>query len=370
MTEQIDELEAIKLSMTKPAEADSSLNKEGKSKEEEDEEGTPPPPPEPDEDDQHFTQYLQKKGSKFTKFDEIDNLVKEHELTKKERDELKAVPKEDLDDEVRRIIDLKKSGVKFNKEYFELLNKDYDALNKENPMNTLVEAMLLQDENKGISRKALEFKLRKKYELDKYNDVEAEDLTETQKEELEIAKELFTHDAGLALNNLKKNQADKTVFAKPTQAQIDEHNTTIANNKKAWQEKFDSIHKDTTSFKVPYKNGDKDEVFEFIISDSDRKDVTDDFKNDNWLKEFVTKDEKGNVQYNDKAIYEMRLQNKLFAKAINKAIEDGMAVGAKKEFDGLKNTNFKPKDSKATELGKPKTEAEAIERAIKKKLNQ
>lgn len=377
MENEISELEAMKASLTpKP---DSSLKPEIKPEEKKVETKTEPKPevkvaekPVPNADDEDeteleskFTKYLENKGSQFKKFDEIENLVKEHELTKKERDALKSVPKEELDEEVKRIIDLKKSGVKFNKEYFELLNKDFDALHKENPMNSILDVMRSK-EGKGLSAKALEYQIRKKYDLDKYKDVSKEELTPEMEDEIEVSKELFNRDAALALEELKKNQSEKTVFVKPTQEQITAHDKKLSDDKKAWDEQYDNIQKETSKFSVPYKIGDKEEVFEFEVSESDRKEIADELKEKNPFKPFITQDAEGKTIINHKAIFEMRLQNKLFQKAIEKAISDGTAIGASKEFSELKNTNYKAPDGKQKNEGQPKTEEEAILLAIKK----
>lgn len=326
-----------------------------------------------------ISKYLAEKKSPFKSYSEIENFAKEYDLTKAERDSLKEelekakkTPKDDfVDDDVRRINELKKAGTKFDKEYFELMNKDFDAIHKENPINSILEAMRLKDENKGLTNKALLYKIKTQYQLDKWANVDESEMTADEKEEMDVAKELFERDAFMALESLKKVQSEKTVFRKPTAEELQKIEQDRNLSIKKWGETVDRIHKETTKFTIPYKVEDKDEVFEFEISDSDRKEVSDDLKSQyGLLRPFMKQDEKGNTVYDDKAIYEMRLQNKLFKTILSKGIEDGIAIGKKTEFEKLKNTNFNANEQRGQGKSAPKTEAEAIKMAAEKQASK
>jgi 2-polyprenyl-3-methyl-5-hydroxy-6-metoxy-1,4-benzoquinol methylase len=313
-----------------------------------------------------------KKVIKVKSFDE--EFSERFEGKYKSPDEIKAIlnaPKiEFADDEVKHWNELKKSGIKLDKEFFELqaLNLDGDAKGDIDPQFVLLEAMKRKDEGKGLPEKTLQHLINKKYNFNEWSEKDEAELTDDDLSN----RAIMMRDAQNDLGWLKNYKTERT-FVKP----VDENAVRLQNeNREASYKQFDAIVDAEVIAKVTNlstiiddKTGEK---FDYKISEADGKEFGNLMKNlargtSNLFDQFAYTDDKGAKQYNHQKVFEMLIRNKNYDQAIKNAYNDGKALGAKKEIIDLKNTSFKQPDGKIVDA-EPKTEQEAMKIAMRKKV--
>lgn len=293
----------------------------------------------------------------------------------KSADEIKAIlnaPKTDefADDEVRKINDLKKKGIKIDQEFFEIqnLNLTPDSKGEVDTKYVLLETLKRKPETKGYDKEMLEHHIDRKYNVSEWIDKDDADLTVDDK----INRATMMRDAQEGLTFLTELKAERT-FVKP----VDESIVRKQNEERdASFRMFDSIVDSDVVAKVQNlstviddKTGEK---FDYKISEADGKEYGNLMKalargEKNLFDQFAYTDDKGAKQINHQKVFEMLIKNKNYDQAVKNAFNDGKAVGAKAEIKELKNVNFTPSETKAV-TSEPKSEAEAQKAAVLKKM--
>lgn len=306
--------------------------------------------------DQQLEKYLaEKTAGKYKKFEEIEAVINK--------------PVEEYDDDIKRLQELKRSGTKLDKDYWELqsLNLDGDETGTIDPEFILVEAMKRKPETSGLSARTLLNQLNKKYNYSEWIDKPEEDFTENDSAD----RELMLRDAQNDFEYLSKLKEEKA-FIKPVdpmevQRQADLRKSTIQNFEKMVDEDlFAKVMSLTTEIEI---DKDTKEVYEYKFSEADRKRAADMMKLSVadlsiLVTQFAEKDATGKVKINDRKVYEMLLKNTTYDEAVKNAYKDGMALGAKKFVkEDLKNVSFTPTDSRSGN-SVATTEAEALALAM------
>lgn len=287
---------------------------------------------------------------KFNKWEDVEPIIN--------------APKDEfVDDEVRHWNELKKKGVKLDKQFFELQNLDVEGL--KDPKAILIQTMKLKGEN--LSDRALNVQLEKKYGISAWIDKEDHELTD----EDAANKEIFVRDAKNELEWLRNFKKERTFV--PEQ---DPEAVIAAKAKQdAWQanwEKFvdGELAPKATSLSVIVDPETKDS-FEYKVSEADRKEVSDIMKLlprdiNAIFSRFIEPGENGTPQINHAKVQRMLLRDRAFDQAVANAKKDGIAEGAKKEIETLKNTNFTPASSVVVAAAEPESEEEARAAALRK----
>lgn len=296
----------------------------------------------------------EKSGGKFKSWDEIESKIN-------------APKVEFANEEIQKLNELAAKGIKLDKEFFEIQNKDYETT--QDASFILKDALRYRDNMKGLSETTLNVQLNKKYNYNEWKDKDQEDMTP---EDL-ANEEIMLRDAEEAqswLINFKKErtlptQVDpKVIEAKNEQARLAQEN---------WEKYVDAeLHSKVTNLTTPIEieNGEVKEKFVYEISESDRKEISNTMKlmtsDINVLfNRFMYKDEQGNTQINHRKVFEMLVKEKSYDTAVKNAYKDGKAEGAKNFVEkDLKNIDFKAQEG-MTNKGTPQTEAEAIAAAMK-----
>lgn len=301
-----------------------------------------------------------------------EELTERFEGKYKNADELKAAlntPKEEFaDDEVKHWNELKKKGVKLDKEFFELQSKDFESMT--DPFDVSIEAMKLKPENKNLSAKTLQVQLNKKYNLSEWIDKDEVDLTEE-----DVAnKEIFMRDAQADKDWLINYKKERTFVPQEDPEKIKKQSEMKAANLKNWEtfvdteltakvKKLSTVIDDKSGVNFDYEvsSGDAEEASKIMKTLPDRIDAIFD--------QFTSVDDKGVKQINHHKVFEMIVKNKNYDQAVKNAYRDGLAEGAKKEIkENVKNIDFTQKDSKSIPNGEPISREDAIRKAIRAKF--
>jgi hypothetical protein len=367
------ELEALKASMN----SQSSLNNEQVETPEITNTGLETPevkveePTLNDDDEAKAEAFFEERLAKKTggkKWADLSKDIEEYQKIKPEYETLKTTPKDEFaDDEIRHWNELKKKGVKFDDDFWQLQRADYDKLNpSKDAMKINVELFKLRDENKGLSDKALEFKVRKEYNLDDWSTKDADDLTE---DDL-VQQELFLRDTQKNLDKLKQTKAERLLSIQPDPKVEQTKQLEQKQRQENWEKFIDNdIAPKITKFKQEFKDDDGTSDFSFEYPKTDIKDVTDRMKampkdlNAYWS---LFQGEDGKID--DRKVFENMLIVKNKDKILDLAFNNAKALGAKKEISELKNIQFKPKDANSKSTFVPSNEAEAIKQAAKEQL--
>ncbi len=302
-----------------------------------------------------FEDYLKEKTQgKFEKWEDVEQIIN--------------TPKEEFaDDEVRHWNDLKKKGVKLDKEFFELQSLDLTggADGIVDPEYVLLQAMKRKEATQGLSDKTLHVELNKKYNYDEWKGKEEADLTD-----IDLAnREIMLRDAKNDLNYLENYKKERTFVNQPTAEQITQQREEAKRGLERFEQFLDKeVFEKITSLSIPIDEATK-ESFDYKLSEADRKDAINMMKlmatsGDVLLDQFAYKDEKGAKQYHHNKIFEMITKAKTFNEAVKNAYNDGKAVGAKTFVkEEIKNVSFTPTDGK-TANPVAQTEGEALALAL------
>lgn len=295
-----------------------------------------------------------------------DELAERFEGKYKTLDELKAdlapKPSEFANDYIAKLNELAKQGVEFNDEFWALQSKDFKSMT--NPDVILLEAMRLNPDYKDWTDRELKLELDDKYKRKEWAD-EGDEPTDTEI----LARKRLARDAEAARNELIKKQESHSVKQpKPTAEQIAAANKAAAEAQAKWESFVDNdvLSKGT---KLSTIIDDKtNEVFEYAISDSDKKEIGNIMKQlpnniDAFWNEFKT----ANGEFDYKQIYDLLALKRNKENLIKIVAQNYRAKGAEAEVKNLKNINFK---SDGTQVVTTKTVAEKnSEAAIKAMQN-
>lgn len=267
-----------------------------------------------------------------------------------------------FDDEIKHFNELKKKGVKIDKEFLELQSKDFDTMK---PMEIHIEALKLKDENKGLSDRTLAIKLNKLYNISEWMEKNEEDMTDDDK----ANEEMFAHDANLNKEALKKFKNERTLFKEPDPVATEAMAKEAKSRQEKWEKDVDNdLVAKTEKFSTEVEDKETKEkiVFDFKISDEDKKEAAIVMKSlpkglDAYIGRHVTKDASGNYQVNHAGVYGDYLKAKNFDKAMALAVEYGKEQGKLLAEKHAKNTSFG-----ATESGTIKTVETGLAGAVRK----
>jgi len=300
----------------------------------------------------------EKSGGKFQTYEDLER-------------ELSKPVNEFADDEIKRWNDLKKKGVKLDKEFFELQAEDFSKI--ENPVTILQKDMeLLNPEGKGLSKKTIEIEIVRKYNMndwaekdEKGNWIERDD--EELTDEARADKEKMYRDAGVKKQGLINYRNERAFFNEPDENALKQQAEQERIAQENWGTTVNDVYTKVTSFSTIIDEK-TNEAFEYKLSETDRKDIAEAMKEGNIFKGKEYTDEKGQLQINHQRVFEMLAKEKAYNQAIKNAYNDGKAVGAKTFIkEDLKNVGFKSTDGTPQTTTAPKTEQEAIAQAMRSK---
>lgn len=305
-------------------------------------------------------QLAEKTGGKISKWEEVEKVLN--------------APKEELDEEVRHWNELKKKGIKLDKEFFELqslnvgkLDDPRDVGDFDDPRDALFEAMKRKPENKGLSKETLLLQISKKYNLEEWQDKEEVDLTPDDK----ANREIMMRDAQQDLEWLKKYKSDRIFVKSESEAEIQKRSAALEESQKNWENYVtEELFSKIKTISIP-TDQEKKEVVDYKISEADRSDIANLMKSftkdgNALFNRYKETDSQGNHSINHQKLFVDLLKAKVFDETVKHAYNDGKAVGEKKFIkEDLKNINFKPDEGKVN-APIPKTEAEALRQAMEK----
>lgn len=299
----------------------------------------------------------EKTGGKIAKWEDVEKVLN--------------APKEELDPEVKHWNELKKKGIKLDKEFFDLQALEIEKVGTkeysgplDDPRNLLVEA---QKRKTGLSEATIRFQMEKKYNLSEWQDKEEADLTIEDK----ANREIMMMDADSELQWLKNYKAERTFVKATDPAEI----AKVEAEQRQQRESFEKYIDEELFTKVKNLTVVTDEKsgesFEYKVSEADRKDISNlmkSFASDGQalFNRYAEKDINGNVSMNQEKLFRDLLKAKAFDEAVKHARNDGKAEGEKKFIkEDLKNIDFKQNEGQVNQ-GAPRTEAEAIAQALRK----
>lgn len=294
--------------------------------------------------DEQFEKYLEEKTKgKYKKFEEVENVLN--------------TPKEELDEEIKHWNDLKKKGIKIDKEFLELQAIDFDKI--EAVDDIIFEKWKRSEEGKGLSEKAIRTLINKKYNVDEWREKDDSELTEDDR----LNQELMLRDKDDSKNWLKQYKADRTL-AKEVDPKIAEGEKAMAlAYQQDWEKDAESSIKEITKLSSSLN---KDESFDFEISEQDRKEVlgiVNLLTKDATVpfSQFIETDKDGNKKVNKGGIALMLLKAKNYDKAVALSASDATAkerLRIEKEHKGI---DFTPseKGTQTTKVYKSLAEAQA-----------
>lgn len=293
-----------------------------------------------------FEELLEEKtGGKYKKWDDVEPLL---------------APKESefADDEMRTLNALKKQGVKFDKEFWDIQGKDFASM--KNPDEILLESMRRSKDYKGWTDKQLLLELDDKYRKKDWSE-EGEEPNEI--EELMTARKL--RDSENAREELMKLKDSLTIVKQPDLKAIEAQKEAVEQNRKAWKAIVEEVSGKTSklSVKIDEKTN---ESFDFDVSDSDRKEakeIMEQLGEDPLALFHQFKNAEG--KYDNQAVYDAIVR---FIKAddrVKVAYQTARSKGAESEVRGLKNTNFKTDGHQAEEKKRGLAEALAEKQGYK-----
>lgn len=301
---------------------------------------------------------FEKTGGKIKTFAEIEYLMN--------------APKVEMSERIARLHELEKSGVEINETFWALQSKNYEAI--ENPVEAMLEAMRLDPENKGLSESALEFQIRKKYNLDQWaKKVDGEWVAKDERDEYEMTEEdKFNHDL-LARDGVNKRDWLVEYKNKHTLApKVDpEAQKALAleqeQNQKNWESYVDAeIVNKITKLSIPVD--DKGNSFDYDLSEQDRQEVGKMMKELTkdpmvFFGQFLEQGKDGKVTRNHAALALTMLKARNMEKAVALAYADGAAKEALRLEKESKNTNFKESET-GSQKSVPLNVNEALKTAV------
>jgi len=263
-----------------------------------------------------------------------------------------------VDDEVRRINELKKQGVALDENWFYLQTREFEKV--DDPIEILAEAMKL--ENPELTDREIEYELKIKYQINQWakEGEEEDDLSPERKEIEEIFSAKMLRDAEKKREELIALRDSRSVKQKINPEQKAKQIAEAEQKYKQWVDSIEGISNNTSKLTV---NVSEKDAFDFLVDSNEKKEVSNIvktlWKDSNAFWGQFVKD--GNVDA--KSIYETILKARNYEKAVASAYQRGLASGAEQEVKNIKNVNFK------SDSAKPPTSMEdALAKAVAKGL--
>lgn len=270
-------------------------------------------------------------GGKFKDWKEVEPLLN---------------PREEYDDEIKHLAELKKQGVKFDQEFWELQTKDYSQMS--DPFEIIKESMKKDPEFKDLPDNVIEYMIEEKYKMRDWSQEEGEEPTEIET----IQAELMKRDALKKRDWLIDYKKSRTLAKVPDADQVSKQAELDRTAQLNWEKFVDDElvakvnklsvvldEKTGTSFSYEPSVADKQEVSKMMKLMSQDASVF-------WN---MFSDGKGGLD--QKQVYEaiMYLKNK---NAIIKTVHDNAYnAGRESEVKTIKNIDFTPDGSKHSEKG-------------------
>ncbi len=274
-------------------------------------------------------------------------------------------PAEELDEELLHWRDLKKKGIKLDKEFFELQNLNLDK-DEHDPEEILMESMKRKPEFKGLPEATLKRQIDKKYNLSEWIDKAEADLTDDDLDN----KALLMRDAQNDLEWLKNYKQERTFVKEPDQATValNAQNALVAQQN--WDNFVDSSLVAKTTNLTVVIDGTTNEAFDYKVSEADRKEIGNLMKSltkdgNALFNQYNVKGVDGKISRDHQRLFTDLLKAKAFDEAVKNSYSDGKAVGGKTQIEAIKNVSFKAAEGQVSSEA-PSNEAEAIREAMAK----
>jgi hypothetical protein len=297
----------------------------------------------------------EKTGGKIAKWEDVEKIIN--------------APKEELDEEVKHWNELKKKGIKLDKEFFDLQGLEIEKVGTkeysgplDDPRNLMVESLKRKT---GLSEDTIRFQMEKKYNLSEWQDKEEADLTIEDK----ANREIMMVDAEAELNWLKNYKAERTFVKAVDPTEIAKQEA----EQKLRQENLEKYIDVELSSKIKnisiVTNEETKEVFDYKLSEAVRTETGNLMKSfakdgNALFNQYAEKDSQGNVSFNQQKFFVDLVKAKTYDDAVKHAYNDGKAEGEKKFIkEDLKNVDFKQNEGQVNQQA-PRTEAEAIAQAL------
>jgi hypothetical protein len=278
-----------------------------------------------------FAQQLEEvSGGKFKDWKELEPLL---------------TPKEEYDEEIKHLAELKKQGVKFDKEFWELQTKDYAQMS--DPFEIIKESMRKNPEYEGLSDTVIEHLINDKYKINDWSE-EGEDPTEIET----IQAELMKRDALRERQKLVEYKNARTLSKKPNEDELRQQAELHRSAQLNWESFVDNElagkvnklsvvldDKSNSTFDFEYPQADKLEVA------SRMKEMTKD------INVFWDQFSDGNGEIDQKKVYEAMLFLKNKDAIIKTAHQNAVAAGREAEVKTIKNIDFTPEGGRNTNSG-------------------
>lgn len=285
--------------------------------------------------------FLEKKtNGKYKDFETYEKEV----LTPKEL--VKEVVKRDYADEnIARWDEMARNGVKITRELLDLETKNFDSMDA---LQLHIESARLKDENKKYPDNILAAKIKAQYGMKDWFDEDGQPIPDNElSEDAKINKELFRIDSENNKEILNKYKQERTLFTKPDEASLKAMAEKRSADKVAWEKFVETeIEAKTDKFLAEVEDSETKEKFsfDFAIPDEVKKEATSMMKElkfgGNYFKDYLGKDEKGNVTVDDAKIYQDYVKARTFDKAVAASLKQGIALGKLEAEKRAKNTNF------------------------------
>lgn len=273
--------------------------------------------------------FFEKTGGKFKTWEEVEGVLN--------------TPKDEYDEEIKHLAELKKSGIKFDNDFWELKTKDYDKLSS--PIEILKESMRWKSEYKGWTNEEIEFELKSKYRQNEWSE-DGEDVNEIQS----IMSKRMMRDAENEKQWLIEKRNSILSVKQPDEAAIALQQEQVKQAQVNWEKYLESEIVSKTN-KLSVKLDDK-ETFDFEVSDSDKREAAEIMKkmpNDINVFWSLFKDEKGNFDH--KKVYDLILWNKHKDNVVKIAHQTAFSKGAEKEHKTIKNIGFQGSEASKSPKG-------------------
>jgi len=302
----------------------------------------------------------EKTGGKIAKWEDVEKIIN--------------APKEELDEEVKHWNELKKKGIKLDKEFFDLQGLEIEKVGTteyngilDDPRNLLLEALKRKPENKSLSLDTIKYQIEKKYNLSEWQEKEEADLTVEDK----ANRDILMRDAEVELNWLKNYKAERIFVKAVDPAEI----AKVEAQQRQQRENLEKYIDVELSSKIKnisiVTNEETKEIFDYKLSEAVRTETGNLMKSfakdgNALFNQYAEKDGQGNVSFNQQKFFVDLVKAKTYDDAVKHAYNDGKAEGEKKFIkEDLKNVDFKQNEGPVNQQA-PRTEAEAIAQALKK----
>jgi hypothetical protein len=278
-----------------------------------------------------FAQQLEEvSGGKFKDWKELEPLL---------------TPREEYDEEIRHLAELKKQGVKFDKEFWELQTKDYTQMS--DPFEIIKESMRKNPEFDGLSDNVLEHLINDKYKINDWSE-EGEEPTEIET----IQAELMKRDALRERQKLVEYKNARTLSKKPNEDQLRQQAELDRSAQLNWESFVDNELAGKINKLSVVLDDKSNSTFDFEYPQADKLEVA------NRMKE-MTKDinvfwnqfDNGNGEIDQKKVFEVMLFLKNRDAIIKTAHQNAVAAGREAEVKTIKNIDFTPEGGKSTNSG-------------------